>query len=297
MVIGYCLEYLVYWLLVIIYLMFNLSISPPQTEIIIKPGATFIQAYTVINNSSTPISVYTTVQPWLPADPNGAVSYNTKENPNFVFSLANSDFTLNQKFILAPQQKTQLLLKLKIDPNTPPGDAYYTFFINQSDQNDATARIGSHLLISASATENVPSSILIKNLTASPRFFKDILFSPINFSAEISNSTNFYTKSSGKIVITKGNLTIKELELEPVNILAHHSRTLQCKDYTPCVFSPPFWPGLYTATVKLNENLSHTSETISFFVFPYSITFFLFFMLILGLFLTKLSSKFRLFTP
>lgn len=252
--------------------MFSISISPPLLELLIKPGATFIQTYFITNNSTTPINVSATIEAWQPSGPDGNVTYtNVQENPSFTFSLANSDLSLNKNFSLNPGQKQQLILKIKANQAILPGDSYYTLFITQASQTDASARLGSHLLISTSSTENITQKAAVTKLSISP-IFKDIFLTPIRFDSLIDNQSNFFFKTQGKIIITKDNLTLKELELESLNVLAHHSRRLQCKNYTACTYTPPFWPGLYTATIKLDNSVSYTSPSVTFFIFPYFLT-------------------------
>lgn len=270
---------------------FNLTLSPPQIEFIVKPGGGFTQAYDVVNNSPDTLFLKTSVEPFVPSGTNGAVSYdNALNNPNLVFSLANADIQMGQTFKLAPNSKQQLVLKVKTAADYQ-GDAYYTFFVTQdpnstaSDSPAATARLGSHLLLSLSPHPQTTISATVSQFSTTP-FFKDVFFTPITFNAITDNTGNFYFKTKGTITITKNGLPFKTINLYPHNVLAHHSRQISCFSPessvqnqesnipVPCTLQPPFWPGVYTATISIDGSQPSASSTIQFFVFPYYITLF-----------------------
>lgn len=291
---------------------FNLSISPPQLELIIKPGTTFIQAYTITNNSDTILYLTTSVEPWQPIGSDGSVSYaNVFPNPNISFTLANSDLTLGQTFSLPPNQKKQIVLKIKPSESTPIADSYYTFFISQDTSNlisiggnqaKANAKIGSHILLTTSNTDQIAYQFKVTNFNITPKF-KDILFTPINFSAKIANNTNHFFKPSGKITISKNNLAFKELDILPQNVLANNQRQIICQKIinteagpeptaTNCTLTPPLWPGHYTATIKINETSATSSATINFFVFPFSPLIFILSTVLIIFLAIKIKNKF-----
>jgi hypothetical protein len=256
---------------------FDLTLTPPQLEIILRPGVTLTQTYEVTNNSSNILFLSASVEPWQPIGSAGAVSYSASANPNLNFSLANADLRLNQNFRLDPGQKRQLVLKIHSNPNTPLGDSYYTFFISQqnyvSNTPQTIGKIGSHILVSTSTTDSPEKKLEITKFSVSPRL-KDILFTKITLQGQIENTTDHYFRPAGKIFISKNNLLIKELTLAPQNILAHSARSLSClspHSLVTCTLSPPFWPGFYTASLQV-ESLNHPA-TVTFFIFPYFFVF------------------------
>ena len=181
--------------------MYNVTLKPAQIEIVARPGISFTQAYDVINHSDSPLVVSTSVLPWHPVDNDGAITYqNVSPNPNFQFSLSNADLHLGQTFILRPRENRQLVLKIKTADNTELGDAYFTFFINQdpsgqlnSDNSggQATARLGSHLLISTSNSENPTSTLKVTEIKTSPKIV-DIFFPRINILGTINNESDYF---------------------------------------------------------------------------------------------------------
>ncbi len=258
--------------------MFNLSLSPPQTEFVLKPGVTLIQAYQVTNNSDQNISVNTKVLPFLPSGDNGSVTYsNLISNPNINFSLNNSDVQLGQPFTLKANETKQLVLKITASPQTKLSDYYSTFFVYQSPDTSAndttisqiTGQIGSHVLLSVSDIESPQPEGLIQKVSLTPKI-KDVFFTPITFSGQVQNNSNYFFKTSGKITLTKGDKVIKELKLDSQNVLADYYRRFTCDNQTNCTISPPFWPGHYTATITLDSSLNTDPLSVSFFVLPLS---------------------------
>lgn len=280
---------------------FDLTLSPSQIEFVAKPGATITQAYDVINNSENPLLLNTEVLPWHPIGNEGNVSYqNIISSPNILFSLNNSDIKLGQVFTLAPGQKQQLVLKIETSSQASLDDFYYTFFItqqgqtldsNKSNNTQTIGKIGSHLLLTVSNSEDVSNKAQITKFTVSPKL-KDIFLTPITFNAEVKNNSNNFFKTKGTITINKNNVKVKELELSDNNVLTHSSRLISCKDQTDCTFDPPFWPGSYTATLTLDPSLSAPSATISFFVFPFSLTAILIVILTIFFILFRIKKRF-----
>jgi hypothetical protein len=258
--------------------MFNLSLSPPQAEFILKPNVNLTQAYEVTNNSDQDITINTKVLPFLPTGDNGSVTYSDLiSNPNIVFTLNNADLQLGQPFTIKANETKQLVLKITSTSQTKLADYYSTFFIYQTNQTTANdtnisqtiGQIGSHILLSVSDTENPESSASIQKFSITPKI-KDVFLTPIKFNGQIQNNSNYFFKTSGKITITKGEKVIKELNLDSQNVLANYYRRFYCNNQPNCTLTPPLWPGHYTASINLNSSLNTETVSISFFVLPLS---------------------------
>jgi len=258
--------------------MFNLSLTPPQIEFVLKPGGSLTQAYQVTNESDQKITLNTQVLPFLPSDNNGSVTYNNLiSNPNINFSLNNADLKLGQPFTLQPQESRQIVLKITASPQTSLADYYATFFVYQSPDKSAnnitisqtSGQIGSHILLSVSNTENPKAEGLIQKFSLTPKI-KDVFFTPIKFYGQIQNNSNYFFKTVGKITVSKNQQVIKELKLDSQNILANYYRQFSCNDQQTCTLSPPLWPGKYTATLEFDPNLNIPSSSVSFIVMPIS---------------------------
>ena len=255
---------------------FNLTISPAQIEYLLKPGVNITQAYEITNNSSENIYLNSEVLPFIPQGNNGSVTYqNITPNPNITFSLSNFNLTLGQPFVLAPNAKQQLVLKIKSSSESKLSDSYYTFFVyqvqgqNSTNLPQTTGRIGSHILLSLTNTEDIKTNGEVSKFMVKPKL-KDVFFTPLKFSGEVKNNSSFFFKTTGKITLTKNDQVIKEIKLEENNVLGNYYRQISCQDLTDCTLTPPLWPGRYTATLSFDENLHIPASSISFFVFPFS---------------------------
>lgn len=257
---------------------FNLSLTPPQAEFVLKPGVTLTQAYEVSNNSDQTITLNTKVLPFLPQDDNGLVTYsNLLSNPGISFSLNNADLQLGQPFTLKANETRQLILKISTSSQTKLSDYYSTFFVYQSPSMSAndtnisqtTGQIGSHILLSVSNTEFPTVLGQVQKFSLTPKI-KDVFFTPIKFSGQVKNQTNYFFKTSGKITITKGDKVVKELKLDSQNVLANYYRQFSCENQPICTLPPPLWPGAYTATLEFDSSLNISPSSVSFFVLPIS---------------------------
>lgn len=256
----------------------NITLSPAQTELIAKPGTTLTQAYNITNNTASPQYLSTEVLPWQPDGSDGSVVYDQVPlNQYLNFSLANSDLRLGQSFVLKPNETRQLVLKIKSNSSIPQSDAYLTFFVVQNpgviqsnlSGTATSARLGSHILLSYSSVADPKQELDIVKWTASPRLV-DTFFPQIRLDGVVHNSGDFYTKSIGKITLTKGNQTLEAADIFPHNVLSGTDRNISClKDNLPipCTLHPPYWPGMYSASVSLNG----TSASVTFFAFPFSL--------------------------
>ena len=155
------------------------------------------------------------------------------------------------------------------------GDYYYTFFLTQSPSStslsansgaNVSGKIGSHLLLSLSEKENPENLLRIGSFFATPKI-KDSFLTPVSFTAQIDNPGDYFNKIDGQIKITKTGREISTLKLEPINVLGRYSRTALCLDNPACTLKPPFWPGAYTASLTVNGK----SESLNFYVFPFSL--------------------------
>jgi len=255
--------------------MSSLSITPATLEFWLKPGATYIQSYQIKNTGQAPVTLSTSVERWLPQGFDGGLSYPGLPL-DLNFSLTNSDLHLGSSFILNPGQSRQLVLKISSPAALSPKDLYFTFFINQqlatSDSNTTNlVRLGSHLLVSVSNSESVPSKITVSNFSFSP-LIHDTFFGFGTFAGLADNQSDFFSKIEGTITISKNNSPLLQMELFPNNVLSHHQRTISClNDSKPvsCRLGPPLWPGFYQASLSL-KNSKETSTT-NFLVLPYSL--------------------------
>lgn len=250
--------------------MSNLSITPAKLEIQLQPGSSYVQSYVIKNNDTQSIVLNSSVENWTPQGSDGNVSYlNSSSDLNF--SLSNTDLKLGQSYVINPGQSKQLVLKIQVPSNILLKDYYSTFFVNQSTIADLSGnstqliKLGSHLLISVSRVELPITKFTVSNFkTNSPII--DCFFSPLKFSGQILNQSDYFSQIDKSIVITKNNIEITKLTIFPDNVLAHHSRNIRCinkNQPADCQLQKPLWPGFYQATID--------KQSINFIVLPYSL--------------------------
>lgn len=257
---------------------FDLTLKPAQIEIILKPNAIFTQAYEITNNSSETLLLSTSLSSWLPVDNLGTVSYFDNLDSFLKFSLSNSDLKLGQDFLLNPNQKKQLVLKIN-NPSTEESDYYYTFFITQKPLNNLPgnhqnlAKIGSHLLISTTHQDTLTSNLQVSQFSIKPNI-KDI-FTPLKINGEISNNSLHYAQIDGQITVYKNSKLLWQQNLFPYTVASQNSRLIQCinsqNEASICRLKVPLWPGSYQGNISLNGNASKYEYSFHFYIFPYSI--------------------------
>ncbi|HWS48917.1 MAG TPA: hypothetical protein VN174_02635 [Candidatus Methanoperedens sp.] len=256
---------------------FNLTIKPAQIEIILKPNSTHTRAYEITNNSSETIQLTTSIVPWIPSDNSGSVIYLDTQETTLGISLSNADLKLGQDFLIKPNQKKQLVLKIKNIANDE-NDHYLTFFITQKPINSNSnhqnlAKIGSNILVSTTNENIITSNLEISQFNVSPSI-KDI-FSNIKINGEIYNKGNHYDHINGQIIISKNGQIYWENNLFPYTITTHNSRLLHCLNSNNepqlCQLKIPIWPGVYEGKIIIHGNNSNNEYTFNFFVFPYLI--------------------------
>lgn len=276
---------------------FNLTIKPAQIEILLKANSTHTRAYEITNNSNETIQLTTSIVPWVPSDNLGSVTYLDDQQTSLDISLSNADLKLGQDFLIRPNQKKQLVLKIKNTVNDE-NDHYLTFFIIQKPINTATnhqnlAKIGSHILVSTTNENIITSNLEISQLNVSPSI-KDI-FSNIEITGEIYNKSNHFDHINGQIVISKNGQTYWENSLFPYTITTHNSRLIHClnsnNEPQPCKLQIPIWPGIYEGKIIMNGNESKSEYSFSFFVFPYLIVIILLVVFIFIINLLKIRKK------
>lgn len=179
----------------------SLSLSPPVTEIFIKPGKTAQQLYKLTNNGNTTVVTARIVI----FDKTGI-----KENPNYTpepwITVAGSGgITLNKPFTQESNTTMEIVLRVN-----PPADVIQTDYyralifstipapIGNSSQSQITQQIVSPILISVTTTGMVRKTAQILKFDL-PTFVDS--FGPLNLDIELENTGNVYFRPNGKIML------------------------------------------------------------------------------------------------
>jgi len=321
LVFGICLVFGA-WFLVIPAKAQTLSLGlwPPILEVIIMPGKSITQAYTITNSGEETI-INTKILPFEPSGEHGNISLggptSTEVGPlqnEPQFSFDNANLSLGKPFRLRSGEVAQVILKIRIPENCPEDDYYDTLLFNtppgakigQSVSRQA-GTIGANILLTVSKDGKplkkgeilefgLQRRLLCIGKGVSLTCLIDSL-DPLEFLLRVKNTGRAFFKPFGEISVG-GLLGQKgEIEILPENILSQASRQIngQCqteeKIYPcPLTWQPKFLFGPYQARaeIKVADSGSaingHTS--LNFLALPFKLSLTVI-VAILGLILIK----------
>lgn len=255
----------------------SLGIYPPLITIEATPPARSKSPITIQNLSSQPVALTITLKPFEQAgNRDGAVSYSIIE-----VSSADSFFEkikvydgVNEahNITLSPHQEKTLDLRVDVPIDEPASDYYFSVVfttVSQPIQDINGSLIESGIATNVLLSIASPSGKEVKGVLeefATQLFFEK---GPVNFSIQVKNTGNNFIRPKGIIVIKNMfGQPVGKIDLSPVNILAHTSRTISAPN--DIAWKENFLLGQYTAslTLELSEKGPvFTRETI-FFGFP-----------------------------
>jgi hypothetical protein len=265
---------------------FSLSVTPPITQILIKPGTTVTQTYQISNNGGA--GLYSIrLFPFLPNGDNGEIYINEQadvsDNPegNGWFTLLQPQVKFGEKFNAPSGSTTTVVIQIDIPPEAAQRDYYYTVIFQSETEkavgqsySQSQGRIGSNLLISVVNDENPFKLAEIKEFSA-PLIVDSL--GKINYSIILKNVGRTLFKPIGKINVSNF-LSKKEtsLEIAPQNVLAYSERKISClngEDLIDCSLDSKVLLGLYKARLSFTldgQNKIYQSEATTI-AFPFSL--------------------------
>ncbi len=293
----------------------SLSITPPLTEIKIKPGASLIIAFT-ISNLGDPVVLSSYVRTFRPDGYYGGLIVKDELEGPIRFNLENSNMKLGDSFYLTSNEGQQLLLKIRVPAGTPEGDYYYTFLGEtstegslkpDSNSSQAQAVIGSNILITVTESGKIDIKGRVERFLVHPTYSLSLLGSkynifestdPIPVRLYISNVGANLIKPEGKILLT-GNFGEKaEYAVLSENILSQSTRLIHA---TPSALMQKkdslilkgFFVGKYTLSTSVNfgEGMENITATTTFYGIPFKLIGATLIALIVGITIIKKYSK------
>ncbi len=270
----------------------SLSISPPLVELIIKPDKSVLVAYRV-ENFGDPVILQSKVVPFIPQDTRGGIRLQTQSAGPIAFNLDNADLNLGDTFFLKTRDSQQLLLRIKIPPNTPDGDYYYSFLAEAQppptaegvSSSRAKTTIGSNILITVTqsghidvkgkvALFDVLSHYKLTLFGRTFHFFDSNDKVPIVLIVE--NKGKNLLKPQGEIVL-KGNFGEKaSFDIVAQNILAESQRLITATPSASLHSSNSlvlsgFFVGRYllSTTINFGEGTPNIFAQTSFIALPF----------------------------
>ncbi len=239
---------------------FSLSVTPPLTQILIKPGTKATQTYQISSQGTDGLYAIR-LFPFLPDGENGQIDIDERENialnpeENNWFSLLQPQVKFGEKFSLPAGSTTTVVIQIHVPSDAVQKDYYYSLiFQSESEKgigqsaSQALVRIGSNLLIGVTDNENPFKIAEIKEFSA-PLLIDSL--SKLNYSATLKNVGRTLFKPIGKITVS--NFLSKKktnLEIAPQNVLAYSERKLSClkeENLIDCQLDSKVLLGLYRA--------------------------------------------------
>src|SRR3989344_3734415 len=272
----------------------SLSLSPPLTELIIKPGQATVIKYR-LTNIGDPTITKIRILPFEPKDNQGNISIIDSLQSPIQFWLEKGSLKLEEPFFLKNSESQEFWLSVNIPEVTPAKDYYFTLLAETqpppTQEGVVNVRtkvsIGSNLLISVTKKGEVEIKPKISLFTVVPKNKISLLGFKINLFSSfekipvvliVENNGKNLIKPQGEIILSGPLWQRKRFEIKPQTILAESQRQ-----------TPLELPGFLLGNYRLSANLSLGQGTptlyasTSFLVFPIKL-----FILIILLFLAAI---------
>lgn len=261
----------------------SVAIDPPILQIQAKTPSLIKNPISIINQGDQTVTYSIFLVPFKAGGlNNGLPEFNpviSQEYKNIFSKIQVSDESQSLiQITLAPKQKKDLTLSIRINKDEPPRDYYFSvIFIsegligqNQSSQASARGGIGTNVLLSIGPKS--PTRASIEEFSA-PLF---VTKGPVKFKLNISNQSKHYIQPEGNLVIRNiFGQTVGNIDLIPANILSESKRYIESESNPdpnqPVIYwNENFLLGLYKAdlTVALSEDGPIIKKTLRFFAFP-----------------------------
>lgn len=278
---------------------FSLSVSPPLTQILIKPGTKVTQTYQFANNGEGGLySIH--LFPFSPGGINGEIDLDENAPNSDWFSLLAPQIAFGTKFNASPGSNTTVVLQISVPPGAVQKDYYFSLVFQSENEkglaqsaSQSSGRIGSNLLISVAGDENPFKIAEIQEFSA-PLIIDSL--GKINYSFILKNVGRTLFKPIGRVTVDNFLSRKKtNLEIAPQNVLAYSERKISClkeESLTDCNLDSPVLFGLYRA--KLDFTLDGQSKIYQAEVVTIALPFSLMAVLIvIYLILTTILNKIR----
>lgn len=229
----------------------GLTISPPLTELTLKPGETVSQMIKITNPTEKLVEVYPVIMNFHAKGETGEPTFTAATDEEAKFALAKWIKFNQTKLALTPEQVGEFNYQIEVPLGAEPGGHYgVVFFATEPPKPEGdVSQVAIASMIGSLILVKVPGNIIEKGLleefSAKRFYFKP----PVNITTRISNLGNVHFKPKGEISIKgwfgkKENLTVNESK---GNILPDSIRRFDNK--WP---APGFWTiGRFSADLRL----------------------------------------------
>ena len=244
----------------------SLVVSPPRTDIEIKPGETIQKTIKVTNTSPTELILGAETIDFIVKDDAGTpIKVTTEASGRF---LASPWFTLEtEELVVPPKETAQLTVIITAPSDALPGGHYAGIFFEPKEKRGekrtvsyTTTQVGS--LFALNVAGDINFDAVIKDFSLK-NFVNE--FGPIDFSLTLENQSDTHISPESSIVVSDMLGRRQEpIKLDSVNIFPFTSRTQTAR------WDQVWGLGKYIATVTVayGPGLT-TSRDLPFWIIPY----------------------------
>ncbi len=258
-----------------------LEIAPPVINLSADPGQSVGTEISLRDVSSTNLLVTSEVNDFVASGEDGTPKILTGENQTSPYSMKSWISALPQ-LTLKSRQIERLPVKINVPKDAAPGGYYAVIRFtavapdNTSQGLSLSASLGALVLlkVNGDAKEElkVEQFSAIKSNGASSSLFES---APITFVERLKNSGTVHEQPSGSIAITNmfgKKIANVNVNLPPRNILPNSIRRFEQKLDSSVIGNTMLF-GRYTATLKLSygTNGQTITDTVTFWVIPYTL--------------------------
>lgn len=245
----------------------SLVVSPPRTDLQIKPGETQQKTIKVTNTSETELILSAVPIDFIVTDNAGTpIKVTTTASGRF---LASPWFTLEtSELVVPPKDTAQLTVVITAPQDALPGGHYAGIFFEPKERRGekrtvsyTTTQVGS--LFALNVAGDVNYDAVIKDFSVKNYLSE---FGPIDFTLVLENQSDTHISPESSIVITDMlGRKVEPIKLDSVNIFPFTSRTLHAR------WDQVWGLGKYIATVTVTYGPTGavTSRDIPFYIIPY----------------------------
>lgn len=263
----------------------GLTISPPITNITIKPGQTITQTIKVTNPTNKLVQIYPEAMDFKALGEGGQPSFYLSESSSGGYSLASWVRFPYDQLALTPQQVVNFQYTIIAPKNAESGGHYgAVFFVSNPPKNTkpgSQVSIGSMVgsLILATVPGNITEKASISNFSSNQKIH---LNNKVIINTKIQNKGNIHIVPIGSIVIK--NITGKIVDKLSFNDQAGNVLPASIREFDNTWNSHKFLFGYYSANLNLTYGSHLLTATTSFWIVPTWVVIVLLIILILVVF-------------
>lgn len=257
----------------------DITVMPPNTELLIKPGAQVRIPYMITNRADN-ISLRPLIQTFSISNEGKTIMQGPIKDGPFQFVFLENETTIMDGFSLSKGSSKKVLLSVTVASETKEGDYYVAFIIeSQPEYLDKQysvrikAQIASPLLITVTKTGKTQVKGTISDFKVAGRFFDS--FDPIPISLKVRNDGKNVVHADGTITVRGFFGEKATYPIRGSNILTNSERRLETKlsqeNYSAVLKG--FFIGKYnvTTSVLLSDGTVQLNESTNFYSFPLKI--------------------------